>query len=43
MDGSMFDGVFTALVVLGIIIGLTIAGLLWATWYLLQHITMVWA
>jgi hypothetical protein len=42
MDGRMFDGIFTGLLVIGALIGLGIAGLIWLIVWLCQHVRIEW-
>jgi hypothetical protein len=39
---GMFDGIFTALLVLGAIIGAALCGLGWLAYWLWCHIDIVW-
>jgi hypothetical protein len=42
MDGNAFKGAFTALIVIGIIIGLGVAGIIWGIVKLIPHISIIW-
>ena len=42
MHGSMFDGLVGGLIMLGIIVGLGIAGLIWFFVWLFGHIELSW-
>ena len=38
----MFDGIFGAMIVLGAILGLSLAGVIWFVSWLCCHIKIVW-
>lgn len=42
MDPRMFDGLFTGLLLIGALIGLGLAGLIWFLVWLFSHIDINW-
>lgn len=42
MGPGMFDGMFTALILFGVGLGLAGAGLIWFVVYLCRHISIAW-
>ena len=42
LGGRMFDGLFKALIVIGVAIGITLCGLIWALWWLMSHLNIEW-
>jgi hypothetical protein len=43
MDGHIFDGLITGLLLSGIAIGLALAGVIWGLVSLAHHIHIVWS
>lgn len=42
MDSHMFDGMFGAILFVGALVGLGIAGLIWLIVWLCQHVRVEW-
>jgi hypothetical protein len=42
MDGRMFDGMISALLIIGALAGVALCGVLWLLYWLFSHLSIAW-